>query len=54
MCRDVFDHVSLLSKTPVTNVAGEGFFTRVNLQMLLEIEPFGIDQESANRATLVI
>ena len=54
MCGDVFDHMSFLSKTPVTNVASEGFFARVNLQMLLEIEPFGIDEESANGATLVI
>ena len=54
MRRDMFDHMSFLPKTPVTNVASERFFTRVNLQMLLEIEPLGIDEKSTDWATLVI
>ena len=49
-----FGQVIFLSETSVTNFAIEGFFICVNHQMLLEIKPFGIDDESTNGATLVI
>ena len=54
MFHGMCDQVTFLSETSVTNFAIEGFFIRVNHQMLLKIKPFGIDEESANGATLVI
>ena len=54
MFHGMCDQVTFLSETSVTNFAIEGFFIRVNHQMLLEIKTFGIDEESTNGATLVI
>ena len=54
MFHGMCDQVTFLSETSVTNFAIEGFFIRVNHQMLLKIKSFGIDEESTNGATLVI
>ena len=44
MCGDVFDHMGLLSERSVANVASERFLTSMDLQMLLEVEPFAVDE----------
>lgn len=54
MCGHVFDHVGFLPETSVANVAGERLLPSVDLQVLLEVEPLGVDQEAANGAALVI
>ena len=54
MSHGMFGQVIFLSETPVTNFAIEGFFICVNHQMLLEIKPFGIDEESTNGATFCL
>jgi hypothetical protein len=51
---DVLDHMSLLPERPVANLATERLLSSVDLEMLLEIEPFAVDEESTDRATLVI
>ena len=44
MRSDVFNHMGLLSEGPIANVASERFLTSMDLQMLLEIEPFAVDE----------
>ncbi len=50
----VFDHVGLLSEGPVTDGADEGLLASVDLQMLLEVETLGVDEEATNWAALVL
>ena len=44
MCSDMFNHMGFLSERSVTNITCERFFSSMDLQMLLEIEPFAIDE----------
>ena len=54
MCRDVFDHVSLLTERPVANIASKRLLTSVDLQMLFEVEPLAVDEQPADWKALVI
>ena len=54
MCRDVLDHVRLLPERPPADGANERLLARVDLQMLLEVEPLRVDEESADGAALVL
>lgn len=46
-------HVCLLAERSITNVTNKRFFSCVDLEMLLEVEPFAVNQETTYRATLV-
>jgi len=50
----VLHHMCLLAESSVTNLADERLFTRVDFQVLLEVEPLGVDEEAADRAALVV
>jgi len=47
-------HMRLLSKSSVTYLTHEWFFSRVDFQMLFEIESFRINQQSTYWAALVV
>lgn len=44
----------LLPESPVANVAHERLLPCVNLEVLLEVEPLGVDEEPADWAALVV
>ena len=44
----------LLAESSVTNLADERLFTRVDFQVLLEVEPLGVDEKATDRAALVV
>ena len=52
--RHVLHHVRLLPERPVADRADERLLARVNLQVLLEVEPLRVDEQAAHRATLVL
>ena len=52
--RHVLHHVRLLPEGPVTHGADERLLAGVNLQMLLKVEPLGVDEQAADRAALVL
>ena len=54
MRRHVLHHVRLLPERPVADRADERLLARVNLQVLLEVEPLRVDEKAAHRATLVL
>ena len=43
----------LLAESSVADLADKRLFTGVDLQVLLEVEPLGVDEEAADRAALV-
>jgi hypothetical protein len=44
----------LLPEGPGADLAHEGLLPGVDLEVLLEVEPLGVDEEAAHRATLVV
>ena len=46
--------MGLLSKSSVAHLTHERFLSGVDLEMLLEVESLGVDQESTTWTTLVI
>ena len=46
--------MGLLSKSSVAHLTYERFLSGVDLEMLLEVESLGVDQESTTWTTLVI
>ena len=44
----------LLPEGPGADLADEGLLPRVDLEMLLKVEPLGVDEEAAHRTTLVV
>jgi hypothetical protein len=50
----MFDHVRLLSKSSAADLTHEGFLSRVDLQMLLEVESFRVDKKTTDWTALVI
>ena len=44
MSCNMFYHVCLLAERSITNVTNKGFFSGVDLEMLLEVEPFAVNQ----------
>ena len=51
---DVLDHVGLLPERPGADLAHEGLLARVDLEVLLEVEPLAVDEEPAHGAALVV
>ncbi len=44
----------LLPEGPGADLTDEGLLPGVDLEVLLEVEPLGVDEEAAHRATLVV
>jgi len=51
---NVFHHMSFLSKGSGADLTDEGLLPCVDLEVLLEVEPLGVDEEAAHGAALVI
>ena len=47
-------HMGLLSKSSVAHLTHEGLFAGVDFKMLLEIESLRVDQQTTDRAALVV
>ena len=47
-------HVRLLSEGPAAHLAHEGLLPGVDLEVLLEVEPLGVDEKATDRAALVV
>ena len=47
-------HVRLLPEGPAAHLAHEGLLPGVDLEVLLEVEPLGVDEKAAHRAALVV
>lgn len=50
----MFDHMGLLSKSSVAHLTHEGLFAGVDFKMLLEIKSLRVDQQTTDRAALVV
>jgi len=46
--------VRLLSEGPAAHLAHEGLLPGVDLEVLLEVEPLGVDEKATDRAALVV
>ncbi len=47
-------HVSLLPEGPGADLTHEGLLPGVNLEMLLEVEPFGVDEQATHGTAFVV
>lgn len=47
-------HMGLLSKSSVAHLTHEGLLAGVDFKMLLEIESLRVDQQTTDRAALVV
>ena len=47
-------HVCLLPEGPGADLAHERLLAGVNFEVLLEVEPLGVDEQAAHRAALVV
>ena len=47
-------HVCLLAERSITNVTNKRLFSCVDLEMLLEVEPFRVDQQPTDWAAFII
>ena len=50
----MLNHVRLLPEAPVADLARERLLAGVDLQVLLEVEPLGVDEQAADGAALVL
>ena len=53
MCRHMLHHMCFLSEGTVANIAHKWFLSRVDFQMLFEVESLAIDQQTTNWTALI-